>query len=331
MFGFWSRPLIIDADALKKPARRPEVIFHVTEAILGDIGRKTGDMFAIMNALRDCAVRVHAVQTSPKTRRMSEKDNRFHIFFHKRFQHSRCLNIKPSYLPGYYSLDPKGYGGYSSSVDAPFDPGSIDEAKAQEHMRALRRDYIETRRSKHEQPLDPARGLPRDAIAVFLQVPSDVVLNLRRFDMLDMVEMLRRQKGDKPLIIKRHPKCDDPGVADYLDALSRTSNDILVSQANVHDIVSTASHVACVNSGTGFEALIHGKQVLSFGQSDYERATHRILAESDIPKALGHNAIPLNFIQKFIYWLNKEHLVYLSNGINSDQIIKKIRLMNFEL
>jgi capsule polysaccharide export protein KpsC/LpsZ len=52
-----------------------------------------------------------------------------------------------------------------------------------------------------------------------------------------------------------------------------TSDYVFCLQANVHDLIAGSRGVFTINSGVGFESLIHGKPVVTFGNCDYRWVT----------------------------------------------------------
>jgi capsule polysaccharide modification protein KpsS len=50
---------------------------------------------------------------------------------------------------------------------------------------------------------------------------------------------------------------------------------VLLANENVHSLISAAHAVIVINSGVGFESLIHGKPVITLGRCDYQWMTFR--------------------------------------------------------
>jgi capsule polysaccharide export protein KpsC/LpsZ len=69
--------------------------------------------------------------------------------------------------------------------------------------------------------------------------------------------------------------------------------------------------VICINSGVGFEALIHGKSVITAGHSDYHWAAHQISTVDDLTKT-GNWQVPLLSnadVKKFLCFFLCDYLV----------------------
>ena len=67
-----------------------------------------------------------------------------------------------------------------------------------------------------------------------------------------------------------------------------------VDEVSIHSCLEDAKRVYLVNSGAGFEAMIHGKPIVRFGHAEYDRVVPqaaaevvsiaRQTAEADIPR-----------------------------------------------
>ena len=55
---------------------------------------------------------------------------------------------------------------------------------------------------------------------------------------------------------------------------------IYLIDGNIHKLVTQSTGVFVINSGVGFESLIHGKPVVTFGNCDYKWATFRASPDS---------------------------------------------------
>ena len=330
MFRFLWKPDLITAPALARPADGPEIVFHLGQRGMDRTGQKLGLYTEIFWSLKRQGHVVRAVRVSRESRIAARNDNRFHIFFHGRLEGARFLNFKDTYLKNYYYCDPRGFCGFSSVVDQKFDSGQIPAADAHGFFATLCKRHIGRKMSKFQQP---ATGsiLPKGAIAIFLQIERDIVLRLARFSMRDMVDMILAARGNRPVIIKRHPKCQDPAIAAFLDRIHAPDAGIHVVDANLHDIFGAASHVAVINSGTGFEALLHKKPVLLFGQSDYHHAAWPINDMNDLRRGLLADGPPINEIEKFLYWFLRQQLLSPLHGDMGRQIAERVLKQGYPL
>jgi capsule polysaccharide export protein KpsC/LpsZ len=77
------------------------------------------------------------------------------------------------------------------------------------------------------------------------------------------------------LIVKPHPKCFDQELLLLIDALNKEKK-IEIYHGSIHTAIKKATAVYVINSGVGFEALMHLKPVITFGKADYSLVTTTI-------------------------------------------------------
>ncbi len=120
--------------------------------------------------------------------------------------------------------------------------------------------------------------LPKDYIFFPCQLPHDVTIKYHSNwsvgrAMTEVIESAARVGIQ--VVIKGHPI--NPGSMTELKEIAHKYGHIIwIDDASVHQLISKARLVACVNSGVGFEALIHGKPVITFGRSDYDVITMNV-------------------------------------------------------
>ena len=143
--------------------------------------------------------------------------------------------------------------------------------------------------------------------------------------------MILETRGNRPVIIKRHPKCQDAETEAFVSAIHDPDNGVHVVDANLHDILAVASHVAVINSGTGFEALMHKKPVLLFGEADYHHAAWPIATTDDLRQALLADGPPIRDIEKYLYWFLRQQLLSPVHGDMGQQIAERILAHGYPL
>jgi len=314
---------MITPDDLLRPAEGPEIILQLGQRGMRRTAEGIGIYAHIMRSITDAGHVIRAVPNIKESRRAARADKRFHVFFHGRMTGKRFLNFKESYLKGYYYCDPKGFSGFSSISDQQFDPEEIDPIAAEAFAAELRGEMVLRRTSKYRQPPTETE-LPKNAIALFLQIQDDVVLTLARFTLEEILKILLQERGSRPLLIKRHPLCKDVAVEALLSELHDPSAGIHVTDANLHDIMAASDHVAVVNSGTGFEALIHDKPVLLFGGSDYHHAAFPIAEAVDVGAALAKTKPPAP-TDRFLYWFLRRQMIAPRFGDMGQQMLQRIQ------
>lgn len=116
-----------------------------------------------------------------------------------------------------------------------------------------------------------------DYVLVLSQVQGDSVLELARFSSGQMILTVLRAAArcGRPAVVKFHPRCDDMRFRAVIGVAVAKCGARIVD-AHIDDLLARAALVAMVNSGTGFEALLHLRTVMTFGRCDYQTATHPI-------------------------------------------------------
>lgn len=185
------------------------------------------------------------------------------------------INTKIGYLPNFFYFDDRGYSAWSAACDdadvVPHIPADTARLLAD-----LRAHIVGGRITKYTQPnksFDEDSGF----VLVLCQVQGDTVLDHARFSSEDMLNTVAgaAAKAGRRCLIKLRPRCTSAAFAAFArDCAARHGARIV--DHHVHDLLGSAALVAAINSGAGFEALLHGRTVLSFGASDYEAVTHRI-------------------------------------------------------
>lgn len=203
------------------------------------------------------------------------------------------LRIQESPLAGRCSFDPAGYAGYGSlgleghtGVDAFAEgrsPADVAETRA-----TLRRTYVESGRSKYAQSAQ-LEALPSRYVFVPLQLRTDDVARLAYIDQLRMLDAaVERLEGTGlEVVVKRHPYCKSASVD---AALAACAEKVTIARGSVHALIASSEAVLTVNSGTGLEALLHGRPVIATGRSDYGRAARVCETVAELGVALGELA-----------------------------------------
>ena len=231
------------------------------------------------------------------------------VTYHTKIARPNWLNVKGSYLKEFFHVDPEGYAGFSSMRNRWFEPDQVHGRKARKFYDRLHRYYVEGQRTKYGKFDDAGAEIPEGCVAVFLQKQDDVTVDLAHMTTAQMIETVLASRRSRPVVIKRHPWCQDDRVREILAGYASDKAEVFICQANVHTILEKADHVACVNSGTGFEALLHLKPVTLFGRSDYFPATTTCRDPIQGPDLLSGPAPKPDWIKKFLYWYLAENLV----------------------
>ncbi len=175
------------------------------------------------------------------------------------------LFYKRSPLPGLFTVDGKGWGGGLSYAGAmPVPQGDTHAVFA--HYTALAADN----RSTISQPPIETPFDERDYDLFICQVPHDEAI-LQNADVtvaqaLTAVIAFCATQGRR-LLVKGHPA--NPKSMKPLAAIAQAAGVGWIDGVSIHRCLSGANMVYMVNSGSGFEAILHGKPVIAFGRAEY--------------------------------------------------------------
>jgi hypothetical protein len=186
------------------------------------------------------------------------------------------LFFKEMHLPGLFTVDIDGWGVEHSALRRGIDFECIDADAAVPRVAALRERMVSGNLSRQPQPAGgdvPDRGY----ILLALQMPADsVVVDHSPISMMELLDAVtawaesRRQR----VAVKLHP-CS-LNLAELVEAVERRtrgSRYVVEVRGNIHSLIAAARGVFVINSSSGFEALVHGKPVATFGDCDYKRVT----------------------------------------------------------
>lgn len=231
------------------------------------------------------------------------------LSFHSRGERNNVLRMKEAYIPPYYLFDRTGYSGYSE-ISKHADKfrkeiQSTPRGAADAFVSELRQKLVEQNLSKYQQPSTSPENIPSPYYFMPLQTVDDPVASFSYLDQLDVACALAKAADERSssLIIKRHPLCGSRKVEKALADLDHEFSNVVVSNGSIHDLISGASAVIGCNSGVLFEAMIHGKPVVTFGNSDFQIATKSIEDLGQIPPTLESvSSWGDEFATKFLYW-----------------------------
>lgn len=255
-------------------------------------------------------------------------NDRRYISHHTKSGGEGGLHIKVTDLPSCFSFDVRGYSGWSRFSQTRLEDlklDRIDLAGAREFVQAMRQRIIGGNISKYQQ-VQAGRTieLPDRYVFLGLQVINDAVQALAKIPMLEMLAEVAatcRQHG-LSLVVKRHPRCTSAAVSRAL-AAGLKGNDFQLSENSIHDLIPRSCAVCVVNSGVGAEALLHGKPVYVFGESEYQHVCYRIRAKGEFNQRFKPDVLPVSAddLTRYLYVLRTEYAVDATNPATAAKFI----------
>lgn len=225
----------------------------------------------ICRVIRRCLEDLHGLAFDPASE--------FRIYCHRDKSHrpDGSVFLMQMHLGHLYSLDAQGWGVTHSRRGSPAFR-MVSEEYAIRYCGKLRDQWLATGKSKCGQPKPSA--IPLEAyILVPLQMPGDSVV--QQYSPVSVEEFALRigewaRQTQTRCILKAHPGCKREKHGATWAAIDRATEGnewATLRQDNIHSLIASAAGVFTINSGTGFEAIIHGKPVVTFGAADYDHVT----------------------------------------------------------
>ncbi|MCB5200639.1 hypothetical protein LGQ03_15475 [Loktanella sp. TSTF-M6] len=306
-----------------KPNTRRPITLEVPEAWLmnpGDGAQHRMFYAGLLSALAEMNVTIDPVwlpRGAERAPRRGTNDN-FVISFHSHGSDGYLMRCKESYIPMYFTMDAMGYSCFSELSRHPerFLPAiaRIDTTRAKDFVDGIAQDLRTNNLSKYPQPDSVAQDRT-GYVFVPLQLEWDSVAKGTWIDPLAALERTihaARNTG-RHTIVKRHPLCRSPKIAATLDRLA-ADPDVTVSTASVNSLIAGADLVVGANSGVLFEALLQGRDVVSFAASDFGLATHQVRSLAHLEKAIAAPAPPdMAWRYRFLSWYLRDYCVQADN------------------
>ena len=185
-----------------------------------------------------------------------------------------------SVFPFQFYIDSKGFAGGSSRYPFDYDwnleipHGSF---YTQMQARALAGE------SKFEQPPVGRVTIEGGEFVLFLcQIPHDETIkyhsNISVWESLKAT-LEATKTLNIPLIVKGHPV--NPGSMYPLQTLCKLyPHAQWIDNISIHDLIPKARAVVVVNSGTGMEAMLHKRPVVTFGRCEYDCVSNKATTDN---------------------------------------------------
>lgn len=168
----------------------------------------------------------------------------------------------------------------------------------------------------------PARtgrdGQPEGLPFIFfpLQIPHDQ--SIRYFSPVEEIDVVKAlvawaRSRKVAIVMKPHP-ANREAMEQFHEFVD--DSDIFWSEANINDLIRHAAAVYTINSGVGFEALLHVKPVVTFGRVEYDCVTfHATLDNLDAAwsHCCSREAASLeDRYSRFVNWFLDDYAVDMS-------------------
>lgn len=232
------------------------------------------------------------------------------------------LNASMAYLPGYWHVNPEGTLADSPARRSIFEPESVKPRAARRFYNQLQAQFSNERRSRYWQKTERTE-LPSGSIAIVLQGRHPYANRQSHMPMEEMIGEVLSISRSEPIVLKPHPLEIDFGM-EAIKRLDRHRHRFVITDANIHDVLSAARVVVSVNSSATFEGFMHRKPSILFGRCDFPTLVNTVQKSGEFRSAHDRSMQTDWDYPKMLYWYFKNHTVavrsrklekYLANQI----------------
>lgn len=219
----------------------------------------------------------------------------------------RRLHVMPSYVWGFWYMDPEGVFWTSSLARATFEPDLVEAKGAEWFFNGVTGYMLRENVSKHPQPARRAQDTSLAAVVYCQDV--DLYKTLRPWISTEvMVATTAKASAPNPIAIKLHPS-QQPQRADAIRALVATLENAHLTEASLHDLNTRAAVVVTQNSAAGFEALMQRRPVITCAPCDFHHATVQAQSAPELSAAIA--AAPARMAgfdyPAYLTWFLRDH------------------------
>lgn len=315
----------------------PKIILHLKpddETLVSFKGRRLGLYHAIqsLGAKYDIAVEVRRRDSDIRVGTRTVPDDRFadgnlHIIDDRSVHAKNVLNAGVAYFWEYWHLDPQGVKAFSSIGDIRYDPRSLGSGRVAAFCDRLRSRYQDQRLSKYGQPT-ALENFPTGAVSVFMQGDYPVASGASQYGDFDIIDAVLLGAGDRPIIIKPHPLATDALDISRLHKLAMHDNRLIITSANVQDILRSSCATVSANSTVALEGFLCGVPALLFGKSDFHHFAGTVKRPKAFAKVLARE-LPREGFDAYIAWYFIRNTLRIHSEDIEDQIWQKFEAAGF--
>ncbi|MDJ0629320.1 MAG: hypothetical protein QNJ44_13760 [Rhodobacter sp.] len=213
------------------------------------------------------------------------------------------LHAMPTYIWGFWYFDEVGVHWNSSLRFARFCPDQIDFGKAEYFFNGVTGYMLRENVSKFPQEVRMKNPMQEAAAVVYCQEIEGERHRSHYLNTEQMIRITASTCSDEKVYVKPHPNQSKLVRKAIMDVAADYQN-VIVSDASIHDLTDASRMVVTQNSAAGFEALMQRRCVITCGKTDYWHATLTPKRESDLREALqfGPEAMADFPYEKYLYW-----------------------------
>ena len=213
------------------------------------------------------------------------------------------MHVLPGYIWGFWYLDEVGVFANSSLRFARFAAEEIDADKAEYFFNGVSGHMLRENVSKAPQEVRMKNPMRAAAAVIYCQDIEHLTPRTHFLTTEQMIRTAAETCKDELVYVKPHPSQNKTMRKVLMDIAADYQN-VIISDASIHDLTDAARMVLTQNSAVGFEALMQKRCVITCAKSDYWHATLTPKTVPDLKEALqyGPEAMSDFPYAKYFYW-----------------------------
>lgn len=305
----------------------PSLIVHAGESWYQDVASGRFDFFEKLGAKAQSEGMATGLLQAGQPLSTQVLQNRAHVHIligPRQPVRPGVLHAHPGYLRGFWYLDPVGVNMASSLRNRRFTPSQIDHKAATFFFNGVAGWHLRQNASKFPQP--SRQVMPAAFAVIYMQDIEHFATPVHYIDSAKMLKLVAREAAGARVYVKLHP-AQHAETAAMLHALVRKTDNLVISDASIHDLTQAAQRVVTQNSAAGFEALMQKKPVIICAECDYHHATvvakhpaQLVHAVHTAPKAQAEFDY-----EKYLYWFLAQNLLEPAKPAFAEQAWARVK------
>jgi len=264
----------------------PEMRSHIEDGLHG-----FANILSHIFAARGYSYRVAGIGRADLWR--AKLDNNLHIFDMAGAQGRRALNMRPSVLQPFWTVERPNSRYQGRMAHKLFDPSTVGGGLVTPFFEEMQKLYL----SRNGTDV----GL-RDYVLVPLQGQLGKQRHWQYASARGMVETIRAQDPTRKIVLKPHPKetytAEDKAVIAQLLQLSN----VQVLELPIEALIANCAYIVTQNSTSVFEGILQRKPSILFAKSDFHHIFPSVKSADQAPEAFARVEARNMLFMKYLYW-----------------------------
>ncbi len=264
----------------------PEMRSHIEDGLHG-----FANMLSQIFAARGYGMRVDGIGRADRWR--AKLDNNYHMFDMAGAEGLRALNMRPSVLQPFWTVERPHSRYQGRMAHKVFDPATVGGGLVSPFFEEMQKLYL----SPTEQDAEL-----RDYVLVPLQGQLGKQRDWQYASVPEMVRTICAQDPARKIVLKPHPKevygPEDQAVIAQLSQLPNVQVLALPMQA----LIAQCAYIVTQNSTAVFEGILHRKPAILFAKSDFHHIFPTVKSAQDAPEAFARVEAKNMLFMKYLYW-----------------------------